>query len=61
MKGRSGFAILADASKAHRRVRVRPEDWGLQGCRIRPGTILGQQGGDLWCWIGPRLGQGGVE
>ena len=38
-RGQRGFAILADASKAHRRIKVRPEDWGLQACRLRPGTV----------------------
>ena len=38
-EGRRGFALLGDASKAHRRVAVRPEDWGLQACRLRPGYI----------------------
>ena len=39
LKGQRGFAILADAPKAHRRVKVHPADWGLQACRLRPGTI----------------------
>ena len=38
-KGQRGFGILADASKAHRRVKVRPQDWGFQACRLRPGKV----------------------
>ena len=38
-RGQKGFAILADASKAHRRVLVHPRDWGLLGCRVRDGFV----------------------
>ena len=30
-----GFMILADASKAHRRILVQERAWGLLGCRVR--------------------------
>jgi hypothetical protein len=33
------FAILGDASKAHRRIKVREADWGLQACRLEDGKI----------------------
>ena len=34
-KGISGFLLLADASKAHRRIAVKEKDWGLLACRVR--------------------------
>ena len=37
--GRKWLALLGDASKAHRRIKVRREDWGLQGCRLEPGKV----------------------
>ena len=38
-EGRRGFALLGDASKAHRRVQIVPRDWGLQACRVRDGRV----------------------
>ena len=38
-KGTSVFALKGDISKAHRRVLVREEDWGLQACQLIPTTI----------------------
>ena len=34
-----GMAILADASKAHRRVVIQPKERGFLGCRVRPGRV----------------------
>jgi hypothetical protein len=34
-----GFTLLGDVAKAHRRVRVRRQDWALQACQLRPGKI----------------------
>ena len=34
-----GFTILGDASKAHRRIAIRPSDWGPLGCKTREGHI----------------------
>ena len=31
--------LLGDVAKAHRRVKVRREDWGLQACRLEPGKV----------------------
>ena len=41
MREREGnqFMIVGDVSKAHRRVKVRQEDWGYQACRLRPGHV----------------------
>ncbi len=33
------MGIRAGASKAHRRIKVRPADWGLQACRLKAGSI----------------------
>ena len=33
------FSVIGDASKAHRRIKVKPEDWGFQACRITDGEI----------------------
>ena len=33
------FLVAGDVSKAHRRVKVRREDWGLQACRLKPGMV----------------------
>ena len=33
------FALEADVSQAHRRFKNREQDWGLQACRLRPGTL----------------------
>ena len=38
-RGTRGFIMKGDASKAHRRVRVREEDWGLQACKLRDGYV----------------------
>ena len=37
--GNKLFAIAGDASKAHRRVKIKREDWGFQACRIHPGKV----------------------
>jgi len=37
--GKTTFGILGDASKAHRRIKVRPEDWGYQACKLKPDTV----------------------
>ena len=31
--------VKADVRKAHRRIKVREEDWGLLGCQVDPGEI----------------------
>ena len=33
------FALLADASKAHRRIKVCPREWGFLGCRLKAGKV----------------------
>jgi len=33
------FALLGDASKAHRRIKVLPADWGFQACRLDEGSV----------------------
>ena len=38
-RGSKGFALMGDASKAHRRIKVREEDWGYQACRTQPGRL----------------------
>ena len=38
-RGVKSFALVGDFSKAHRRVKVHPRDWGLQACRLRPGHV----------------------
>ena len=38
--GQARFALKMDVSKAHRRVRVRKEDWGAQACQLDdPNTV----------------------
>ena len=34
------FAINADIAKAHRRVLVRPSDWGAQACKTSSGSSV---------------------
>lgn len=38
-KGQIAMAVLADASKAHRRVKVLPSEWGFLGCRLRDHSV----------------------
>jgi hypothetical protein len=38
-KGQIAMAILADASKAHRRIKVLPSEWGFLGCRLRDHSV----------------------
>ena len=33
------FMLMGDASKAHRRIKIREADWGYQGCRTRKGRV----------------------
>ena len=33
------FVIAGDISKAHRRIKVRREDWGFQACRLEEGKV----------------------
>ena len=33
------FAVMGDASKAHRRIKIRPADWGYQACRTTAGRV----------------------
>ena len=33
------FMLAGDVSKAHRRIKVRREDWGFQACRLEPGKV----------------------
>jgi hypothetical protein len=33
------FGVKADVSKAHRRVKVHPSEWGMQACRIEAGRV----------------------
>ena len=37
--GQKLFALLGDASKAHRRIKVKESDWGYQACRLDPGNL----------------------
>ena len=37
--GAKMFAVIGDASKAHRRIKVKEEDWGYQACRREPGRV----------------------
>ena len=38
-KGTKQFVLVGDVSKAHRRVKIRQEDWGLQACRLEKGRV----------------------
>ena len=38
-EGCIAFGLLADASKAHRRILVHPSEHGLLGCRLKPGEV----------------------
>ena len=38
-EGSRFFSILGDGSKAHRRIKVRPKDWGYQACKLTKGTV----------------------
>ena len=33
------FSILGDVSKAHRRIKIHPKDWGYQACKLTKGTV----------------------
>ena len=33
------FLLLGDVSKAHRRIKIRRQDWGFQACRLEPGKV----------------------
>ena len=37
--GSKTFMVLADVSKAHRRIKVKEADWGYQACRTREGRV----------------------
>ena len=37
--GAKRWALGGDVSKAHRRVKVREEDWGFQACRLDAGRV----------------------
>ena len=37
--GRKPFVVAGDVSKAHRRIKIRKEDWGFQACRLRAGKV----------------------
>jgi len=37
--GVRSFGIVGDVHKAHRRIKIRPEDWGLQACQLSPETV----------------------
>ena len=37
--GAKSIAIMGDVSKAHRRVKIREQDWGFQACQLEPGKI----------------------
>ena len=37
--GARGVAVVGDAHKAHRRVKVREEDWGYMACSVRKGRV----------------------
>ena len=37
--GAIAVSILGDASKAHRRVKIKPEEWGFQACRVDEDTV----------------------
>ena len=38
-RGVKQFLLMDDVSKAHRRVKVREQDWGCQACRLHPGKV----------------------
>ena len=38
-QGLKQFLLMGDVSKAHRRVKVKEEDWGYQACRLHPGKV----------------------
>lgn len=38
-EGVRGFGLAGDVSKAHRRIKIRREDWGWQACRLREGHV----------------------
>ena len=37
--GARGIAVVGDAHKAHRRIKVREEDWGYMACSVREGRV----------------------
>ena len=37
--GKKGFAVIGDAHKAHRRIKIRSSDWGYMACRVCPGKV----------------------
>ena len=37
--GNKQFLLMGDVSKAHRRIKVRKQEWGFQACRLRPGKV----------------------
>jgi hypothetical protein len=37
--GVKSFGVMGDVSKAHRRVKIRDQDWGYQACQLEPGRI----------------------
>ena len=38
-RGMHLWSLVGDVAKAHRRIKVRPADWGLMACRTRPGRV----------------------
>ena len=38
-EGVIALSVLGDASKAHRRIKIRPDEFGFLGCRLRPNRV----------------------
>ena len=60
-KGTSVFALKGDVSKAHRRVAILEEDWGMQACRLDEHRVwlnpVGTLGiGSAACWWSRLIG-----
>ena len=58
------FSLAGDVSKAHRRIKVRPQDWGFQACRVKPGKVwvncVGTYGMASAAYYWPRFAAGAV-
>ena len=49
--GAKMFAVIGDASKAHRGIKVKEEDWGYQACRLQPGRVWLNTVGTGFSWM----------
>lgn len=38
-EGTHPLSVMGDVAKAHRRIKILPEEWGMVACQLRAGTV----------------------